>query len=132
MKFRGCKITVTSLCKGRVNLCQKPVVVSVMFSFRLIRMGYGAAARCMDRHRRHFTLWPFAPVNLAYLAIALLCLLRCRLHPLRCCGRRLVIQQAGACHGIINGSSIWVGLLTLVWKLSRVSIAPGLYRDPRR
>lgn len=33
----------------------------------------------------------FAPVNLAYLAIALLCLLRYRLHPLRCCGRRLVI-----------------------------------------
>ncbi|KTY31925.1 hypothetical protein DD79_15490 [Salmonella enterica subsp. enterica serovar Typhimurium var. 5-] len=57
-KFRSVKYPGYISLQRKVNLCQKPVV-SVVFSFRLIRMGYRAAARCMDRHRRHFTLWPF-------------------------------------------------------------------------
>ncbi|EAM9238850.1 hypothetical protein AG21_07610 [Salmonella enterica subsp. arizonae] len=57
-KFRSVKYSGYISLQRKVNLCQKRVA-SVMFSFRLIRMGYRAAARCMDRHRRHFTFWPF-------------------------------------------------------------------------
>ncbi|AUZ66674.1 hypothetical protein C2U53_24135 [Citrobacter sp. CFNIH10] len=56
-KFRRVKYPCYNTLQRKVNLCQKQVA-SVMFTFCLTNQEYRALARCMDRHRRHFTFRP--------------------------------------------------------------------------
>ncbi|WP_374952016.1 protein YoaL [Citrobacter rodentium] len=56
-KIRSVKYASYNCLQRKVNLCQK-CSSSVMFTFCLTYQEYRATARCMDRHRCHFTFRP--------------------------------------------------------------------------